>query len=80
MMDQFKDMYGCNQKEYTSALEKGNHPEIHTSEEFDEEGIKKYQTMVDGFKNDRPLSKLQILHAISFENNTSTSIIIFFAI
>jgi hypothetical protein len=30
MMDQFKDMYGCNQKEYTSALENGYHPEVDT--------------------------------------------------
>jgi hypothetical protein len=49
MMDQFKDMYGCNQKEYTWALAKGDHPEIDTSEELDAEGIKKYQTMVDWY-------------------------------
>jgi hypothetical protein len=30
MMDQFKKKYGCKQKEYTSPLEKGYHPEIDT--------------------------------------------------
>jgi hypothetical protein len=46
MMDQFKNMYGCKPKEYTSPLEKGDHPEVDTSEELDEEGIKKYQMMI----------------------------------
>ena len=27
-------------------LEKGDHPEIDTTEELDEEGIKRYQTMI----------------------------------
>jgi aryl carrier-like protein len=45
-MYQFKDMYGCKQKECTSPLEKGDHPEIDTSEELVEKGIKKYQMMV----------------------------------
>jgi hypothetical protein len=45
-MDQFKNMYGCKPKEYTSPIEKGDHPEVDTSEELDEEDIKKYQTMI----------------------------------
>jgi Reverse transcriptase (RNA-dependent DNA polymerase) len=49
LMNEFKDMYGCKKKEYTLPLEKGDHPEIDTSEEFDEEGIKKYQMMVDWY-------------------------------
>jgi hypothetical protein len=39
-------MFGCKPKEYTSPLEKGNHPEIDQSEELDNDGIKKYQTMI----------------------------------
>jgi Reverse transcriptase (RNA-dependent DNA polymerase) len=46
MMDQFKNMYSCKPKKCTSPLEKGNHPEVDTSEELDEEGIKKYQTNI----------------------------------
>jgi hypothetical protein len=46
MMDQFKNMYDCKPKEYTSPLEKGDHPEVDTSEELDEEGIKQYQTVI----------------------------------
>jgi hypothetical protein len=33
-------------QESTSPLEKGDHPEIDTTEELDEEGIKRYQTMI----------------------------------
>jgi hypothetical protein len=46
MMDQFKNMYDFKPKEYISPLEKGDHPEVDTSEELDDEGIKLYQTMI----------------------------------
>jgi hypothetical protein len=49
MMDQFKNMYDCKQQEYTSPLERDDHPEIDTSEALDEKGITKYQTMVDWY-------------------------------
>jgi hypothetical protein len=39
-------MFGCKPREYTSPLEKGDHPEIDTSEELDVDGIKRYQTMI----------------------------------
>jgi Reverse transcriptase (RNA-dependent DNA polymerase) len=39
ILDQFENMFGCKPKEYTSPLEKGDHPEIDTTEELDEEGI-----------------------------------------
>jgi hypothetical protein len=46
LVDQFENMYGCKPREYTSPLEKGDHPEIDQTEELDENGIKKYQTMI----------------------------------
>jgi Reverse transcriptase (RNA-dependent DNA polymerase) len=46
ILDQFENMFGCKPKEYTSPLEKGDHPEIDNTEELDEEGIKKFQTMI----------------------------------
>jgi hypothetical protein len=46
MMDQFNNMYGFKPKEYTSPLEKGDHPKVDTLEELDEEDFKKYQTMI----------------------------------
>jgi hypothetical protein len=46
MIRQFENMFGCKPREYTSPLEKGDHPEVATPEELDTEGIKKYQTMI----------------------------------
>jgi hypothetical protein len=46
ILDQYQNMFGCKPREYTSPLEKGDHPEVDTSEELDIEGIKKYQTMI----------------------------------
>ena len=46
MQEQFEVMFGCKAKEYTSPLEKGDHPETDTSEELDMEGIKRYQTLI----------------------------------
>jgi hypothetical protein len=48
-IDIFKNMYGGKPKEYTSPLEKGDHPGLDTSEALDEEGITKYQTIVDWY-------------------------------
>jgi hypothetical protein len=46
IMDQFNNMYGCKPKEYTSPLEMVDYPEVDTLEAFDEEAIKKDQTML----------------------------------
>jgi hypothetical protein len=47
IVDQYERMFGSKPREYASPLEKGDHPEVDTSEELDEEGIKKYRTMID---------------------------------
>jgi Reverse transcriptase (RNA-dependent DNA polymerase) len=47
IMDQHENMFGCKPKEYTSPLEKGDHPEIDDTDELDIEGIKRYQTMIE---------------------------------
>ena len=46
LMDQYEGIFGCKQKEYVSPLKKGDHPETDASEELDEEGVKRYQTMI----------------------------------
>jgi hypothetical protein len=45
-MDQFEQIFGSKPKEYTSPLEKGDHPEIDETAELDEDSIQKYQTMI----------------------------------
>jgi hypothetical protein len=46
LIDQYEGMYGTKPREYTSPLEKGDHPEVDTTEELDQDGIKRYQTMI----------------------------------
>ena len=46
IIDQYEKMFGSKPREYTSPLEKGDQPEIDTSDELDDDGIKKYQTMI----------------------------------
>jgi hypothetical protein len=46
LIDQHQKIFGCKAREYTSPLEKGDHPEIDTSEELDADGIKRYQTII----------------------------------
>jgi hypothetical protein len=46
MIGQFENIFGCKPREYTSPLEKGDHPKVDTSQELDAEEIKRYQTMI----------------------------------
>jgi hypothetical protein len=46
IVDQYEKMFGSKPHEYTLPLEKGDHPEVDISDKLDEEGIKKYQTMI----------------------------------
>ena len=46
MVEQYERLFGTKPKEYTSPLEKGDHPEVDTSEELDANGIKIYQSMI----------------------------------
>ena len=46
MIEQFERMFGTKPKEYTSPLEKSDHPEIDSSPELDANGIKMYQSMI----------------------------------
>ena len=50
MMDSYVQMFGSPPKQAPSPLEKGDHPELDTSEELDEEGKKKYQYTTVGNK------------------------------
>jgi Reverse transcriptase (RNA-dependent DNA polymerase) len=46
LIEQFERMFGMKPKEYTSPLDKGDHPEVDTSNELDLDGIKLYQSMI----------------------------------
>jgi hypothetical protein len=40
MIGQYENLFGCKPREYSSPLEKGDHPEVDTSDLLDAEGIK----------------------------------------
>jgi hypothetical protein len=46
MMDQYEKLFGTKLKEYISPLEKSDHPEIDTTDELEQAGIKIYQSMI----------------------------------
>jgi hypothetical protein len=46
MIDQYEKMFGMKPKEFSSPLEKSDHPEIDTTDELDQAGIKTYQSMI----------------------------------
>jgi hypothetical protein len=46
IMGQYEIMYGCKPSEYTSPIGKGYHPDDDCSDELDNKGTKRYQTMM----------------------------------
>ena len=57
-------MYGSKPRDYTSPHEKGDHPEVDLSEELDEEGIKRYQTMIGCLQWAISLGRFDIMTAV----------------
>ena len=46
MMDGYTNLFGNTPKEASSPFEKNDHPEFDDTELLDEEGVKKYQSMI----------------------------------
>jgi hypothetical protein len=46
IMGQYENMFGCKPHEHSSLLDKGNHLENDSSDELDNKGLKRYQTMI----------------------------------
>ena len=46
MLANYERMFGTMPKEYNSPLDAGDHPELDTSEFLDDDGIKKYQSII----------------------------------
>jgi hypothetical protein len=44
-MDQIYILIGCNPQAYTKPFENSDHPEIYPTEEWNDTGIMKYQTI-----------------------------------
>ena len=65
MLDAYVDFFGTKPKQvYTSPLEKGDNPELDTSEELDVTGTKKYQSMIGALQWCISLGRLDIATAV----------------
>uniref|UniRef100_A0A7S2YRE1 Reverse transcriptase Ty1/copia-type domain-containing protein n=1 Tax=Entomoneis paludosa TaxID=265537 RepID=A0A7S2YRE1_9STRA len=64
MVDSYEQMFGTKPKKMKTPLEKGDHPEIDDSELLDEEGIKKYLTMVGQLQWLISLGRFDIFSAV----------------
>lgn len=64
MIDTYERLFGCKPKPYTSPLEKGDHPELDMSEELDEDGVKKYQSLVGAMQWAVSLGRIDITTAV----------------
>ena len=63
-MDGYKNLFGDIPKECSSPLIKNDHPEFDDSELLNEEGIKKYQSMIGTCQWAISLGRFDILTAV----------------
>ena len=64
MINDYVQMFGVKLKQYWSPLEHRDHPEVDTSEELDESGIKKYQLMIGSLQWAVSLGRFDISTAV----------------
>ena len=65
MVDTYERLFGSKPKDvYTSPLEKGDHPEMDTSELLDEAGIQQYQSTVGALQWAASIGRLDITTAV----------------
>lgn len=65
MMDAYKLMFGgMPSTKFSSPLEKGDHPELDTSEELDMDGIRKYQSLIGALQWCITLGRIDIATAV----------------
>ena len=65
MVSGYERMYGEKPKQsFGSPLEKGDHPELDTSELLDEDGIRKYQSMIGALQWAVSIGRLDITTAV----------------
>ena len=60
----YKRMFGCSPKPVSSPLENNDHPELDTSEELDNEDIKKYQSLIGALQWAVSIGRIDVTTAI----------------
>ena len=67
MVETYVRLFGEKPKElYSSPLEKGDHPELNTSDLLDADGIQKYQSMIGAMQWAISIGRFDIATAIMF--------------
>jgi hypothetical protein len=65
VIDAYKQMFGCSPPQNSlSPLEKGDHPEMDTSELLDQEGIARYQSLIGSLQWAVSLGRMDIATAV----------------
>ena len=65
MIDNYERMFGSKPKTtYSTPLEKGDHPELDTSKELDDDSIKNYQSLIGALQWVITLGRLDIATAV----------------
>ena len=64
MIDTYTHMFGQKPKEATSPLDPADHPELDTSPELNEDGVKKYQSMIGSLQWAISLGRFDIATAV----------------
>ena len=64
IMINYERLFGEKPKEYSSPLEKGDHPELDTSDELDHDGITKYQSLIGALQWLITLGRFDIATAV----------------
>ena len=64
MKESYTRMFGTAPKEVSSPLESNDHPELDASEELNEEGIKKYQSLISSLHWEVSLARIDITTAV----------------
>ena len=64
MKESYQRMFGHSPKAFSSPLENNDHPELDTTEELDEAGIKKYQSLIGSLQWEVSLARIDITTAV----------------
>ena len=64
MLDSYHNMFGSLPRQYTSPLEKGDHPELDTSDELGDDDVKKYQSLIGSLQWAVSLGRLDVMTAV----------------
>ena len=64
MLDNYELMFGSLPRKYSLPMEKGNSPELDTSDKIDQHGIKKYQSLIGALQWCITLGRFDIAAAV----------------